>query len=136
MDSEPSRWGSFVANRTAIIQALSSPTEWRHVPSSLNPADLVSRGLFPYELQNNSLWWNGPNFLTCEEVLWPLLKGVSPSDEALLESKSKVTHVHVAVSSNAAIEYWANYFSIFSSLIKLQRTLAFMFRFIQIIYLL
>ncbi|GFX28694.1 integrase catalytic domain-containing protein [Trichonephila clavipes] len=36
--------------------------EWNHVPSVLNPADLVPRGLHPCDLPNLRLWWHGPQF--------------------------------------------------------------------------
>ncbi|GFU05026.1 integrase_H2C2 domain-containing protein [Trichonephila clavipes] len=37
--------------------------KWNHVPSVLNPADLVSRGFGPCDLPNLRLWWHGPQFL-------------------------------------------------------------------------
>ncbi|GFW40537.1 integrase catalytic domain-containing protein [Trichonephila clavipes] len=55
---------TFVANRVATIQHLTNAEQWHHVSSEQNPADLVSRGLDPSSLYNNSLWWNGPKFLT------------------------------------------------------------------------
>lgn len=54
--SDPVRWSTFVVNRTATIQRLSSQTDWRHVPSHLNPADVVSRGMSPQDLKSCSLW--------------------------------------------------------------------------------
>ena len=35
---------TFVANRLAVIRDGSQPTQWKYVPTSDNPADLVSRG--------------------------------------------------------------------------------------------
>jgi len=37
----------FVANRVAAIQVLTVSVEWRYFPTSLNPADILSRGAFP-----------------------------------------------------------------------------------------
>jgi len=48
--THPYRLKTFVANRVASIQELTSAFEWRHVPSQDNPADLISRGILPAEL--------------------------------------------------------------------------------------
>ncbi|KAJ8948312.1 hypothetical protein NQ318_020799 [Aromia moschata] len=57
LKSHPSR------NRVSEVQELTSKFQWRHVRSANNPSDLLSRGLGPSELKNNSLWWHGPQFL-------------------------------------------------------------------------
>lgn len=56
---EASRWKPFVANRVTEIIEILPALCWRHVRSSDNPADLISRGATPAQLRNNSLWWNG-----------------------------------------------------------------------------
>ncbi|GIY04556.1 reverse transcriptase [Caerostris darwini] len=43
--SHASRWKTFVPNRVAKIQTLSSPTQWHHVSGNENPADLATRGI-------------------------------------------------------------------------------------------
>ncbi|XP_058456575.1 uncharacterized protein LOC131433973 [Malaya genurostris] len=53
----------FVRNRVNKIRHLSMNVEWCHVSTKMNPADLVSRGLFPNELMNCDLWWTGPAYL-------------------------------------------------------------------------
>lgn len=45
--SQANRYQSFVGTRIAEIQELSFSSNWRYVPSQLNPADLMSRGLSP-----------------------------------------------------------------------------------------
>lgn len=60
---EPNRWHTFVANRTAEIQRLSADAKWHHIRSEQNPADVLSRGIDPDEIQDHKLWWNGPLFL-------------------------------------------------------------------------
>ncbi|GFT58566.1 uncharacterized protein TNCV_1250351 [Trichonephila clavipes] len=67
IQKEPNLLKTFVANRVATIQHLTNAEQWHHVSSEQNPADLVSRGLDPSSLQNNSLWWNGPKFLTTKD---------------------------------------------------------------------
>lgn len=53
----------FVRNRIAEIRKITADTEWFHVGTTENPADLVSRGVLPTELLKSDLWWNGPDFL-------------------------------------------------------------------------
>ena len=52
----------FVANRVAEIRRSTDVAQWHHIPGSLNPADLASRGC-NLTLLNKSNWWSGPAFL-------------------------------------------------------------------------
>ncbi|GFU92807.1 integrase catalytic domain-containing protein [Trichonephila clavipes] len=79
---------TFVANRVATIQHLINAEQWHHVSSEQNPADLVSRGLDPSSLLNNSLWWNGPKFLTTKDFPEKnTLSSVTDNDEFNCEFK-------------------------------------------------
>ncbi|GFV07315.1 integrase catalytic domain-containing protein [Trichonephila clavipes] len=62
LNTPANRLKTFVANRVAKVQELTEGFQWNHVPSVLNPADLVSRGLRPCDLPNLRLW-HGPQFL-------------------------------------------------------------------------
>lgn len=57
----------FVRNRVGEIQRLTNPSNWRHVSSTDNPADLLSRGLNSNELINSKMWWHRPDFLRFTE---------------------------------------------------------------------
>ncbi|XP_037961012.1 uncharacterized protein LOC119690089 [Teleopsis dalmanni] len=71
INSLPAKHQQIVANRTAAIQDLSAPSQWRHVSSRLNPADTLSRGIKPSQLQTHNLWFYGPMFLHGREDMWP-----------------------------------------------------------------
>ncbi|XP_044766260.1 uncharacterized protein LOC123322380 [Coccinella septempunctata] len=71
ISASPSSLKVFVANRVAEIQGLTANCEWRYVPTRDNPADLVSRGLYPSELLESQLWWRGPTWLCLEKGNWP-----------------------------------------------------------------
>ncbi|KAF2890569.1 hypothetical protein ILUMI_15604, partial [Ignelater luminosus] len=43
------------ASRAAIVQELTFSYQWNYVPTDSNPADLLTRGLIPSELQGSSL---------------------------------------------------------------------------------
>ena len=62
----------FIANRVGEIQTFTNPDQWRHVSTSENPADLLTRGVSPLCLMKNKLWWEGPDFLAKPDNEWPL----------------------------------------------------------------
>ena len=64
----------FVSNRVGEIQSHTNPDQWRHIPTKLNPADLLSRGIKVTELSRSGVWWRGPDFLGDPEDTWPINK--------------------------------------------------------------
>ena len=58
-----SRFKVFVANRIQTIQEISNVQDWHYVPTNLNPADLASRRIQPYETEKLRFWLQGPDFL-------------------------------------------------------------------------
>ena len=67
----PRRFKTYVGNRVSNIVELLGPERWHHVSGLDNPADCASRGLFPSELIDHSLWWNGPEWLKLPSSSWP-----------------------------------------------------------------
>ena len=87
----PNRFKPFVGNRIAEIMEVVPPSRWHHVSGMSNPADCASRGLYPSELANQTLWWEGPSWLRLPEIDWPtkpeLGDSLVPEEEkAVLES--------------------------------------------------
>ncbi|XP_076765007.1 uncharacterized protein LOC143432076 [Xylocopa sonorina] len=62
---------TFVANRVSEIQSRTDTADWRHISTSENPADLISRGQQPQEFIQPSIWQFGPTWLSREESSWP-----------------------------------------------------------------
>lgn len=118
--TEPNKLKTFVSNRVAEIQKLTESDTWRHVPSDQNPADLVSRGVKPSLLKQNSLWWHGPSWLLRDESLWPEKRF---SNDNILEMKKVKKHLFVL--SCVEQDFIKNY----SDFNKLCRTTAYIFRF-------
>ena len=50
----------FVANRVGEIQTSTNSEQWRYIPTGLNPADILSRGMTAADLENCERWWKGP----------------------------------------------------------------------------
>ena len=78
------QYKQFVANRVAKIQ-LHQQIQWRHVPSSDNPADLASRG---GSVQSSTLWQRGPEWLQSKQH-WPENKVTEASPAS--EKEAKIT---------------------------------------------
>ncbi|XP_025202896.1 uncharacterized protein LOC112599977 [Melanaphis sacchari] len=87
IQSSPHRWATFIANRTSQIQSLTPPSLWRYVPTSENPVDCASRGLYPTELLKHPMWWNGPAFLAQHQSTWPSSSASTVTD---LEARTTV----------------------------------------------
>jgi len=79
---QPNKLQVFVSNRVVEIQGLTDYHEWRHVPTQENPANLLSRGLYPRQLVREKIWWYGPPFLLKSEHEWPTMpKAEIPTTE-------------------------------------------------------
>ncbi|XP_044013974.1 uncharacterized protein LOC122856356 [Aphidius gifuensis] len=68
---EPSVMKAFVANRIAKIQEKIKSTQWCHVRTHDNPADLISRGQLPEEFIKTTTWQHGPSWLCEDPDGWP-----------------------------------------------------------------
>lgn len=77
--NEDKRFHTFVANRVAAIQEVTSPSQWKHVGTKQNPADDASRGLSAEALLKNERWLMGPGFLWKSEEAWPSQQHTDPT---------------------------------------------------------
>ena len=84
---ESCNWETFIANRVEVIQQTSNYSQWRHIPSLLNPADLLSRGTLPALLVKSRLWFSGPDFLQQNEQNWPQNIITNNYDDKFLQRK-------------------------------------------------
>jgi hypothetical protein len=115
LGTSASKWKTFVANRVPQMQELTAGCEWRHVASTSNPADLISRGRNPETLKNCRLWWLGPEWLNQDQRQWSntqLVRHAVPPIEQLQE----VTTVKVMFQCSPAV-----FITTFSMLSRLQR---------------
>ncbi|XP_060861476.1 uncharacterized protein LOC132938548 [Metopolophium dirhodum] len=95
---------SYVANRVARILDHSVRSQWKHVPTNQNPADIISRGTSAMEIKTNMLWWTGPQWLLRPRVDWP--SRVTADDEDIPEVRCiKLTLVAVSASNTVLDRY-------------------------------
>ncbi len=118
----PRRWKTYVANRVALIQELTLPSQWSHVAGIENPADLASRGASVRELCNSELWWNGPSWLT--QPVLPTFPTCETAEGDKEERVQTVSANFVAVQEHSLLLR-------FSSLVRLKRCIAWYLRFLH-----
>lgn len=63
LNGHPSKWKTYIANRTSQILAGMTASQWRYIDTKSNPADCASRGLLPSELLKHPLWLYGPSLV-------------------------------------------------------------------------
>ena len=122
---EARRFKTYVANRLNIIHELSSPSQWRHISTKLNPADYASRGIHPNEEIKFKTWLEGPDFLYKPEREWPegILHTVINHNEAELKREFQV---HVLTQSCEPLNKLIDKHSMWT---KLQRAVAWLIRY-------
>ena len=76
IQNEDKRYRVFVANRVAEIRRGSVPSQWFHIESSMNPADILSRGCDADAVPE--IWFKGPDFLHDYKSAWPVYQSLSP----------------------------------------------------------
>ena len=65
-------FNTFAAIWVGEIQEGTSPSDWYWVEGKLNIADCTTRGKSPQDLNEESLWQKGPEFLQLPESEWPI----------------------------------------------------------------
>jgi len=124
LKSQTSRLKTYVANRVNQILEITDAEQWRHVRTDENPADILSRGVTPSELQDKVLWWNGPHWLAEDESQWvqytiPLI----PEDQIPEKRPIKLALV--------TVNHLDNLFKAYSSWRRLVSAVAWISRFIR-----
>lgn len=123
LSSSPTHLKPFIRRRVCEIQDKFPNTPWKYVPTNLNPADLVSRGLDAHLLSQSSLWWTGPPFLQMNEKSWPVSPNITKID---LPESIQCLHIHSASETNLII----NLLNKFSNLNKIVRIVSLVLKFI------
>ncbi|XP_029162186.1 uncharacterized protein LOC114933775 [Nylanderia fulva] len=121
--SSSRNWSVFVANRVGEIQRLTQISQWRHVSSSDNPADILSRGIYPYDLIASSMWWHGPSFLQLHENQWPSGSFTYPRED--MPEQRRIAAIVVKHDQCMVIQLLTKH----SSLNKILRIIAYCMRF-------
>ncbi|XP_030844157.1 uncharacterized protein LOC100890944 [Strongylocentrotus purpuratus] len=96
VSNDSKRFHVFVANRVHQIRQHSSPSQWRHVGTQDNPADIASRGATVNQLLSSS-WFTGPKFLwesNTEKFIQGDKFDVKLDDPEVKKAHANVVHGH------------------------------------------
>ena len=85
------KFKTFENFRVKKIRLLTEISEWRHVPSKDNPADICSHGLNANETDKWSFFHTGPKWLAGPESSWPPARP-EPTKEANIASISIIAN--------------------------------------------
>ncbi|XP_011405271.1 PREDICTED: uncharacterized protein LOC100637172, partial [Amphimedon queenslandica] len=127
---EDKSWKPFVQKRVKEIRQHTSIQSWKHCAGASNPADIPSRGIAIMELSESNVWWNGPEWLGAEatdETEVPMPK------KCMEELRVKDCETSHGLTANSEQRGLIKIISIerFSSIKKLLRVTAYVFRFIN-----
>lgn len=131
--SEPHRWKIFVANRVTKIQAIVPQSNWYHVNTQHNPADVISRGLHPTQIADNKLWWHGPGWLCNQEFHNHVQRDYDDPDDDSIRTELKQQQSIIGVVYFGPKDYDAieQILTDCSRLIKLRNVTAYCLRFLR-----
>ncbi|XP_037941449.1 uncharacterized protein LOC119674385 [Teleopsis dalmanni] len=121
IQSEASTFNTFVSNRISRIQHFTEGMTWHHVPTDMNPADILSRGATPNELVKSTLWRFGPSFLRFDHSDWPAtftFQHNLPERRTILISISNITDMSIK-------------FKFINSFEKMQRIFGYVYKFVN-----
>ncbi|BET03158.1 Pao retrotransposon peptidase [Nesidiocoris tenuis] len=124
--SDPAKWKTFVSNRISQLQENIAQENWGHVPGKENPADVLSRGIYPAELKTHPLWFHGPSWLHQNPDAWPQCSSLE-FDVHATEAESKPIACYKVVT-NAQSNPLTSLLDNISSYRKLLRSTAYVFR--------
>ncbi|XP_033359909.1 uncharacterized protein LOC117238806 [Bombus vosnesenskii] len=91
INTSPHTLKIFVANRVTEIQQKTHTSDWRRIPTTDNPADLISRGQSPEDFLRRTIWQHGPEWLQQSEEYWSTWNPV-PLIETPEQKKSSLEH--------------------------------------------
>jgi len=99
-------WSVFVRNRVNKIQELTKNSQWRHVPTQMNPSDLGTRGISPNKI--GALWLKGPEYLSRLDD-WPTQPEITGTadtskEEVVPKVKTMMTNIQEVNGINAFID--------------------------------
>lgn len=125
---DPDRWKTFVSNRIHQIRKETDISQWHHVNTSDNPADVSSRGLSIDKMICQDQWWYGPRWLKENSSHWQTNDAIfSDSINEIIkpEMRKNYTIATTTINSEECIMYR------YSSYLRLVRITAWCLRFIH-----
>ncbi|XP_050599064.1 uncharacterized protein LOC126926771 [Bombus affinis] len=106
INTSPHTLKTFVANRVTEIQQKTHTSDWRHIPTTDNPADLISRGQSPRDFLRSTIWQHGPEWLQQPEKYWP---SWNPIPLVEIPEQKKATCLSVTPPDHSLLERYSSW---------------------------
>lgn len=102
LNAHPSKWKTYVANRTSQILEWMKASQWHYIDTKMNPADCASRGLLPSELITHNLWLHGPS---PTDLSFENIEPLDANQNTILNDSIKKSSIvlHAVNSSNVSL---------------------------------
>jgi hypothetical protein len=109
-----------MSNRVQCIRNVTDPSQWRHVPSELNPADVATRGSTDDFSRKQSFWLQGPKDLMTASYQSPVCPSpfplVSPDSDTEIRPVVATCKTGVNLHTQQRLDF--SKFSSWSSLVN------------------
>ncbi|XP_071862271.1 uncharacterized protein [Bombus fervidus] len=106
INTSPHTLKTFVANRVSDIQGKTHTSDWRHIPTADNPADLISRGQLPEDFLRSTIWQHGPEWLQQSEERWPTRNPVPLTE---IPEQKKATCLSLIPADHSLLERFSSW---------------------------
>ncbi|GFU37103.1 transposon Tf2-6 polyprotein [Nephila pilipes] len=110
------QWSVFVTNRISEIRKLTTSEDWLHISTDQNPADILSRGCGPKQLQKCK-WWQRPASLQNPKEQWTKSAVNIDEKEVEIEKRKSVISANNTELESISLQL-ARRFSRFSKMIR------------------
>ena len=107
-NGDPNSYKQWTAARLLEISHRMTRDQINHLPGALNASDYCSRGCFPLEIKDNSLWLHGPNFYLLPRSSWPQEKALTKKEAEEIQRLDKLEqkgNTPVIQATSAAARY-------------------------------
>ena len=122
------KFETFVANRIDLLHTISSLNQWCYVPSSVNSADIASKGLWPDKVDSSNAWFCSPMFLRGEYNEWPKQSDfIADPEFASKRTEVGTCTVNIQIPCSEVLH---RLFSRYSDFQRLLRAVAWILRFV------
>lgn len=125
---DPNNWKVFVANRVVEITTNVSCSQWHHVQTQDNPADVGSRGMLVQNLKKCELWWHGPDWLQQSKIQFTK-PNIMQTD--IDRKNNKIQNLKITYNKNEQEKRLLTQFEEFDTLLELLRTITYCRRFLK-----
>ncbi|GFS64474.1 uncharacterized protein TNCV_3956221 [Trichonephila clavipes] len=122
---------TFMANQVSKIHQLSSCDQWHHIASEQNHADVLSRGLLPEELCDDSLWWHGPEFLLQSTYSTTVIAEPTQRDDFDCELRVSERTLETSLLSSKNFDFFNHLMDLSHNYFKIIHIVSYIYRFID-----